>query len=178
VTHPSYESALPLALETPNVLVSRTFSKAYGMAGLRVGYGIGQAATLKRLAVLRMPYNVSVCSIAAALAALPDSRRIEEERRRNTEVRAFTARTLASFGCQPTESQTNFLFVDVHRPAKDFRDACAKVGVLVGRDFPPFEKSHARISIGTLEEMQTATDVFRAVLRSATSTSADAGRKE
>jgi histidinol-phosphate aminotransferase len=178
VTDPSYASALPLALDTPNVVVSRTFSKAYGMAGLRVGYGIGQAATMKRLAALKMPYNVSVCSIAAALAALGDRKRIEAERRRNTEVRAFTVRALSDLGCQPTESHTNFLFVDVHRPAKDFREACAKAGVLVGRDFPPFEKSHARISIGTLEEMQRAAEVFRSVLRSATSTSADAGRKE
>jgi histidinol-phosphate aminotransferase len=175
VTDPSYESALPIALETANVVVSRTFSKAYGMAGLRVGYGIGQAATIKRLATFKMPYNVSVCSIAAALAALPDRRHIEEERRRNMEVRAFTTRKLADLGCQSTESQTNFLFVDVHRPAKDFRDACAKEGILVGRDFPPFEKSHARISIGTMEEMRRATVVFRAVLRPGTSTSADAG---
>ncbi len=178
VTDPSYESALPLALDTPNVVVSRTFSKAYGMAGLRVGYGIGQAATLKRLAALKMPYNVSVCSIAAALATLGDHARIEAERRRNTEVRAFTARALSDLGCPASESQTNFLFVDVHRPAKDFREACAKAGILVGRDFPPFEKSHARISIGTLDDMQKATGVFRSVLRSATSTSADAGRKE
>jgi histidinol-phosphate aminotransferase len=178
VTDPSYETAVPLALETPNVLVSRTFSKAYGMAGLRVGYGIGQPATMKRLATLKMPYNISVPSIAAALAALGDPRRLQEERARNTEVRAFTAKALTALGCQPTDSHANFLFVDVRRPAKDFREACAKSGILVGRDFPPFEKTHARISIGTMEEMQKATDVFRSVLRAATSTAADASRKE
>jgi histidinol-phosphate/aromatic aminotransferase/cobyric acid decarboxylase-like protein len=56
--------------------------------------------------------------------------------------------------------------VNVRRPAKDFREACAKEGVLVGRDFPPLEKTHARISIGTWEEMHTAVDVFRRVLGS------------
>ena len=59
---------------------------------------------------------------------------------------------------QAADSQGNFLFVDIGRPAKEFRDACAKQGVMVGRDFPPFEKTHCRISIGTMEEMKKATD--------------------
>ena len=87
-------------------------------------------------------------------------------------MRAFTIKALEDLGCKPTASQANFLFVDIHRPAKDFREACAKSNVMVGRDFPPFEKTHARISLGTMDEMQKATDVFRNVLRSATSTSA------
>jgi histidinol-phosphate aminotransferase len=167
VTDPSYQSAVPLALETPNVFVARTFSKAYGMAGMRVGYAIGRADTVKRLAVLKMPYNVSVFGIAAAIAALNDAKHIDEERERNTKVRAFTIKALEDLGCKASESQGNFLFVDVGRPAKDFREACAKQGVMVGRDFPPFEKTHARISVGTMDEMQKATAVFRSVLRRA-----------
>jgi len=172
VTDPSYQTAVPLALETPNVFVARTFSKAYGMAGMRIGYGIGRAETMKKLAMLKMPYNVSVFGITAAIASLNDPRHIEEERARNTDVRAFTIKALEDMGAKPTDSQANFLFVDIHRPAKDFREACAKSNVMVGRDFPPFEKTHARISIGTMDEMQKATEVFRTVLRSATSTSA------
>jgi len=114
---------------------------------------------------LKMPYNVSVFGIAAAIAALNDARHIEEERARNTQVRAFTVKALEALDCKPTDSQANFLFVDIGRPAKDFRDACAKSGVMVGRDFPPFENSHVRISIGTMDEMRKATEVFRDVLR-------------
>jgi histidinol-phosphate aminotransferase len=172
VTDPSYQSAIPLALATPNVFVSRTFSKAYGMAGLRIGYAIGQADTIKRLAKRKMPYNVSTFGVAAAIASLNDPKHIDEERARNTKVRAFTIKALEDLGCKPTDSQANFLFVDVHRPAKEFREACAKSNVMVGRDFPPFEKTHARISIGTMDEMQKAAEVFRNVLRSA-ATSAD-----
>ena len=168
VTDPSYQSAIPLALATPNVFVTRTFSKAYGMAGLRIGYAIGQADTIKRLAKRKMPYNVSTFGVAAAIASLNDPKHIEEERARNTAVRAFTVKALDDLGCKPTDSQANFLFVDIHRSAKEFREACAKSIVIVGRDFPPFEKTHARISIGTMEEMQKATDVFRNVLRPAT----------
>jgi histidinol-phosphate aminotransferase len=174
VTDPSYATALPLALSTPNVIVARTFSKAYGMAGMRIGYGLGTAETVKRLAAFKMPYNVSVFGIAAAIAALDDTRHIDEERKRNTAVRNFTVKALQAMGARPADSQANFLFVDLGRPAKDFREACAKSGVMVGRDFPPFEATHCRISIGTMDEMKKATEVFRSVLKPMT-TSAQKG---
>ena len=177
VTAPSYESAVPLALETPNVVVTRTFSKAYGMAGMRVGYAIGRTETIKPLGKLQMPYNISVLGVAAAIAALGDQKHIDAERDRNTKVRAFTINTLGEAGCKTAESHGNFLFVDVGKPAKEFRDACAKQGVVIGRDFPPFEKTHVRISIGTMEEMEKATAVFRSVLRP-TSTSTGARIEE
>jgi histidinol-phosphate aminotransferase len=170
VTDPAYQTAVPLALTTPNVFVARTFSKAYGMAGIRVGYAVGHADTVKPMARLRMPYNISVFGIAAALAALADQHHIDEERARNIEVRAFTIKALEDLGCKATESQGNFLFVDIGRPAAEFREGCAKQGVLVGRDFPPFEKTHCRISVGTMDEMKRATAVFRSVLRPVTTT--------
>lgn len=165
VTDPSYATAVPLALETPNVVVTRTFSKAHGMAGMRIGYAVGRAETVRQLARFKMPYNVSVFGVAAALAALDDAAYLEAESRRNTQVRLFTEGVLEDLGCKCTASQGNFIFVDVHRPAQAFRDACAKHGVMVGRDFPPFEKTHARISIGTMNEMTKAADVFRTVLK-------------
>ena len=171
VTDPSYESAVPLALSTPNVFVARTFSKAYGMAGMRIGYALGMADTIKPLAALKMPYNVSVFGIAAAIASLNDPQHVADERRRNTEVRAFTVRALQEMGAKPSDSQSNFVFVDIGRPAKHFRDACARQGVMVGRDFPPFEKTHCRISIGTMDEMKKAVEVFRAALKTPITTS-------
>src|SRR6476661_5262642 len=124
------------------------------------------ADSVKKLAILKMPYNVSVFGLAAAIASLSDPQHIEDERRRNTEVRAFTVKALKEMGAKPADSQGNFLFADIGMPAKDFRDACAKQGVMVGRDFPPFEKTHCRISIGTMAEMQKATEVFRDALKS------------
>ena len=168
VTDPGYATAIPLALETPDVFVTRTFSKAFGMAGLRIGYAVGRAETIKQIARFKMPYNVSVFGVAAALAALEDPAYLEGERRRNTEVRAFTQKVLEDLGCACTASQGNFLFVDVRRPAREFREACAKHGVVVGRDFPPFEKTHARISIGTMAEMKKAAEVFGSVLKATT----------
>ena len=175
VTDPAYQTAIPLALSTPNVVVARTFSKAYGMAGMRIGYAIGRVETLKPLAKFKMPYNISVFGIAAAMASLRDPQHIDDERARNTEVRAFTVKALQEMGAKPADSHGNFLFVDIGRPAQEFRDACAKTGVMVGRDFPPFEKTHCRISIGTMDEMRKATDVFRAVLKTPTTATGEKG---
>ena len=171
VTDPSYRSAVDIALATPNVFVARTFSKAYGMAGLRIGYAIGHAPTIRRLRDFKLPYGIGTPHIAAMIAGVNNPAHIEAERKRNTGVRNFTLKAFADMGYTSTDSQSNFIFVNLKRPAAQFRDACAAEGVLVGRNFPPFEKTHCRISIGTMAEMQRAVDVFRKVLGHATTTS-------
>lgn len=171
VTDPAYKSAIDLALATPNVFVTRTFSKAYGMAGLRAGYAIGQADTIKTIQKYKMPYGLGTLTLGGAIVALANDAHIEQERRRNTEVKAFTVKAFADMGVTGTDSQTNFLFMDIKRPAAGFRDACRAAGVLVGRDFPPFEKQYCRISIGTMAEMQKAVEVFKKVLGTTPTTS-------
>jgi histidinol-phosphate aminotransferase len=166
VTDPSYRSAMDIAKSTPNVFVSRTFSKAYGMAGLRVGYAIGDRTVIKRLNEFRMPYAVNLPGIAAAVAAINNQAHIDQEKARNTSVRAFTMKAFEQMGFKATDSQTNFIFVNINRPAEAFRNACREAGVMVGRDFPPYEKTHARVSIGTQAEMDRAVAVFRKVLGS------------
>jgi len=172
-TDAGYQTAIPVALATPNVVVARTFSKAYGMAGVRIGYAIGDTATIKKMTAYRMPYNVNTFGVAAAIASLKDPAHIKAESARNKEVRDFTVKALADMGYSCTDSQTNFIFADIGKTmtAAAFRDGCAAKGVMVGRDFPPLEKQWARISLGTMEEMQKATDVFRSVLKPATTTS-------
>jgi histidinol-phosphate aminotransferase len=170
VTDPSYRSAMDIAKSTPKVFVSRTFSKAYGMAGLRVGFGVGDREVIKTLNSYRMPYAVNLPGIAAAVAALANQRHIDQEKARNTSVRAFTLKAFEQMGFKATDSQTNFIFVNINRPAETFRNGCREAGVMVGRDFPPYEKTHARVSIGTQAEMERAVAVFKKVLGSQTST--------
>jgi histidinol-phosphate aminotransferase len=171
VTDPSYQSAIDLALSTPNVFVTRTFSKAYGMAGLRAGYAIGQPDTIKQIQKYKMPYGLGTLTLGGAIVALGNDAHITQERQRNTDVKAFTVKAFADMGVTGTDSQTNFLFMDIKRPAAGFRDACRAAGVLVGRDFPPFEKQYARVSVGTMAEMQKAVDVFKKVLGATPTTS-------
>jgi histidinol-phosphate aminotransferase len=175
---PGFQTAIPIALATPGVLVARTFSKAYGMAGVRIGYAIGDAATVKKMTAYKMPYNVNTFGVAAAIASLKDPQHIKEEAARNKAVRDFTVKALADLGYTSTDSQTNFIFTDIGKTmtAAAFRDACAAKGIMVGRDFPPLEKTWARISLGTMEEMQKATDVFRSVLKPSTTTSSGKGQ--
>jgi histidinol-phosphate aminotransferase len=177
VTDPNYKTAADIAKSTPKVLVARTMSKAYGMAGMRIGYAFGDKEAVSALNRFRMPYGINLPGIAAATVALGNQPHIDAERKRNTDVKAFTVKALEQMGFKATDSQTNFIFVNLNRPAKPFRDACAQQGVIVGRDFPPFEKTHCRISIGTMAEMQKAVDVFKKVLGSATSTSNQARQR-
>src|SRR5215831_16323635 len=175
---PSFATAIPVALATPGVVVARTMSKAYGMAGVRIGYALGDAATIKKMAAWRMPYNVNTFGVAAAVASLKDPQHIKDESARNKAVRDFTVKFFADLGYPSTDSQTNFIFTDIGKTmtAAQFRDACAAKGVMVGRDFPPLEKQWARISLGTMEEMQKATEVFRSVLKGSATTSSGKGQ--
>jgi histidinol-phosphate aminotransferase len=136
----------------------------YGMAGLRVGYAVGQQPDLARLADYALPMSIGTIGLHAVQAALGDSGFESRERARNAEVRAFTVKRLEALGAKVPVSHANFLMADIGRDTIAFRDACRARGVAVGRPFPPLT-THSRISIGTMAEMQQACDVFASVLR-------------
>ena len=165
-------TAAPLALEYPDVFITRTFSKAYGMAGLRLGYAFGQPATLKKLSTAWGLGSVNVLTAAAGAATLKDAAHMDVERAENKRVRDFTLNAFKEMGYTGSVSNTNFVFLNIGRPAAEFRDACAKRSVFVARDFPPMAKTHARITIGTAEEMKKAMDVFKEVLGTRSTTAA------
>lgn len=164
VTDPNYESMAWTACEFPNVFVSRTFSKIFGMAGMRVGYGVASGPTIEKLQSLALGMNIAVPSVSGAYTALQDPAYEPQEKRRNTEARQYTVGFFNDLGYEVFDSNTNFIFVNIGGPAANFRSACREHGVGVGRDFPPMEKTHARISIGTMDEMQRACEVFKEVL--------------
>lgn len=165
VEDPSYRTAAS-RIDEPNVLVSRTFSKVYGMAGLRVGYALGNPETLARLRGERLGNSVNVLGAAAAVAALADPEVIARERRLNREAREFTRLAFERLGYESLPSHANFLMVDVRRDARAFGMACREQGIAVGRPFPPLVR-HARISVGTMDEMTRAVAAFTRVLASA-----------
>jgi histidinol-phosphate aminotransferase len=163
VDDPSYASALPLIAQHPRVIISRTFSKIYGIAGMRAGYAFGQPAMLGRMEKLRLPNGIGGLTQAAAVAALGDPAQLVKEQRLNREARAFTTRWFTDAGYAVVPSQANFVLVNIRRSAAAFREDCAQENVLVGRTFPPFN-DYTRISIGTMDEMQRAMVVFKRVL--------------
>jgi histidinol-phosphate aminotransferase len=178
VTDPDHETHVPLAIDNPRIIVARTFSKAYGMAGLRQGYAIAHADTIKKMrdwTAASGTGSLNVFGMAAATATLAqdqDGSFTKNERARNKAVRDFSMKWFADRGMKPADCQANFMFVNIGSPAKEFRDACRAKNVLVARDFPPFEKTMARISLGTMEEMQKAVAVFGEVLGKKSTTAA------
>jgi histidinol-phosphate aminotransferase len=166
------KTAMPLTQEFAGVFVTRSYSKAHGMAGLRLGYGIGQQETMQQISRAWSLGSINTLTAAAGVASMIDTAHIAEERAENARVRDFTLAAFKKMGYEAADCHTNCIFVDLKgRNAQQFREACAKNKVTIGRDFPPFEKSHTRISLGTMEEMRQATAVFQRVL-SGSSTSA------
>jgi histidinol-phosphate aminotransferase len=163
VANPAYRTAIPLALSNPRVIVTRTFSKVFGMAGLRLGYAVARPETIKQIAPWMLGSNTNQLVLAAAVATAGDQAHIADEQRKNAEARAFTRKFFESAGYTVPAADANFLMVDIRRDPHAFKLDCAKHKVAIGRKFPALPK-YARISIGTMPEMKKAVEVFRTVL--------------
>jgi histidinol-phosphate aminotransferase len=166
VEDPNYKTSIPVSMNNPKVFTVRTFSKVFGMAGLRAGYAIGRPEALAPMAKHKLSSGVNVLAAACGIATLPDQGHINSEIKVNRDAKAFTVKAFEQLGFKPSASQANFIMVPIGRDSRAFKDACAKQGVLVGRPFPPLT-THARISIGTMDEMKKAVEVFKSVLSSA-----------
>ncbi len=146
------------------VLILRTFSKIYGLAGLRIGYGIGPAPLVALLHRAREPFNTNSLAQAAAAAALRDEQHVASTRAITEAGRKFLAEQCRSLGLSVVPSVANFLLVDVGRPGPATADALLRHGVIVrpmaGYGFP----THLRISVGTPPENQRCINALKAIL--------------
>ena len=159
-----YPDAVRLIPEFPNVVALRTFSKVYGLAGLRVGYGVAHPEVAAAMERVREPFNVNSLALAAAEAALEDREHVEESIRVNDVGREFLVRELAALGLPFVPTQGNFLMVEVG-DAKGVYEALLREGVIVrpvaGYGFP----RHLRVSIGTPEENRRVVESFANILK-------------
>jgi histidinol-phosphate aminotransferase len=153
VTGGGYESVMGQVPQRPNLLVARTFSKIYGMAGLRCGYAVGQAELIARLRRQQAWDNMNVAVLAAAAAALADPDHVDDARQRNAKVRQEACDALAARGFRVVPSQANFFMVDLGQPVKPVIAGLRAQGVEVGRLFPALP-THLRVTVGKREEMQ------------------------
>jgi histidinol-phosphate aminotransferase len=159
---PDYPNSLALRGLRERLLVMRTFSKAYGLAGLRVGYAIGPARLIDYMNRVRAPFNVSLPAQAAAVAALDDEAHIVESRALNGMERARLSEELEELGLVVTPSQANFVLVDVGRPARPVYDALLRHGVIV-RPFGNLPTS-LRVTAGLPRENDRFLEALRKVL--------------
>ena len=123
--------ALKLFRQYNNILTLRTFSKVYGLAGLRIGYGIGHPTLVAEMNKLRTPFNVTNVGQSAALAALDDTEHVHRSVEMNREERKRLYEALRKLGLFPVPSETNFLFIPVGPHAKSLCDELLLEGVIV-----------------------------------------------
>ena len=157
------KSVIDLAATTPDMLVLRTMSKLYGMAGTRFGYAIGTPDVLKGLRHFGVN-SLSVVSMSAAIASLNDPDVIPSRRALNKKTREETVAFINKLGYKTTKSESNCFLVDVKRPAREFQDDMSTWGVMVGRSWPGFP-NQSRITIGSPEEMARFREAFAKVAK-------------
>jgi len=152
ITEAEYPSMVDLVKKGSNVIVSKTFSKVYGMAGLRIGYLVTRPDMATRLKSSVMA-RTNILAIAAAKEALKDDEFYKFSILKSTEGKQLIYNTLDELGLEYVKSHTNFVFFKSGRHINEFITDMKKENVLIGRPFPPFY-DWARISTGTIEEVE------------------------
>jgi histidinol-phosphate aminotransferase len=160
---PDYESAIPLVKDHPNLIVARTFSKIYGMAGLRCGYCVAQPDTIKRMHGFQMWNSVNIMALAAASASLDDESQVTNGKKMNSEAKSFTLTELDKMGYKSIPSQANFIMFDCKKPVAPVIKAMKERNVQVGRLFPALP-NHMRLTIGKHSEMESFVSAFKQVM--------------
>jgi histidinol-phosphate aminotransferase len=159
VSAPDFASAATMRDLRERLLITRTFSKAYGLAGLRLGYAIGPAQLLSYMKRVGVPFNANALAQVAALAALEDQEHLARVQALNHGERARVSAALGRLGLAVAPSQTNFLCVALDRPANPVYEALLRAGVIV-RAFD----TRLRISIGLPDENDRLLEVLPGVL--------------
>jgi histidinol-phosphate aminotransferase len=160
VDDPSYASALDWHGKYPNVVVARTFSKVYGMAGMRLGYAVGAKQTIAAMGEHLLIDNGNSAVLAAVLASLSDQQHVLESQTKLIQTRNWTNAELAKDKRRFIISQGNFLMLDMGTDVKPIIEQFKAQNILVGRRFASLP-NHLRVTIGTQREMET----FMAALR-------------
>lgn len=164
----AYPDTLALRKEYPNLIVTRTFSKAYGLAGLRIGYGIARPEIIRDLDRVRPPFNTNRVAQAAAVAALDDSAHIRESVSVNEKGRRYLVPELEKLGVRLQPTWGNFVLADIEATGwngVDLNEELLKRGVIVrpmgGYGLP----HHLRISIGLPEENERLVEALTDILK-------------
>jgi histidinol-phosphate aminotransferase len=165
VDAPGYQDSLALRKKYANLVVLRTYSKIYGLAGLRLGYGLARPEVVEYLDRVRAPFNVNHVAQAAGVAALSDVEHVERSRALVKQERPFLAAGLAALGATVVPSQGNFVLADFPgRPGKELFEALLREGVVVrpmgGYGFPTAQ----RVTVGTHAENEKCLAALKKVL--------------
>jgi histidinol-phosphate aminotransferase len=167
VDTPEYATSIPYVLAGRPVIVTRTFSKIYGLAGMRLGYAIAPKPIIDRM---RPHCTGSINALVkwAGVTALGDTAAAERVRTNALQLRRKTTAELEGMGFKVLPSETNFFMVHIRRQVQPVIEEFRTRGVLVGRPFPPMLE-HLRVSVGTPDEMARFLGAFREIVGRKTS---------
>lgn len=164
VTDAAYEDPLSLVDEFANVIVLRTFSKAYGLAAFRVGYAVGREEVIAKLDPVRPPFNTNVLAQQAAAVALADDAFIETTRQLNESGKEQYARFAESHGLKCPKSEANFVLLEVKGSADEAAQELLKRGYIVRSGDKLGTPGFVRITVGTSEENEGLLSAYAEVL--------------
>jgi histidinol-phosphate aminotransferase len=159
-------TALDLVKADKDLIVLRTFSKIYGMAGLRCGFGIARPDLLEKMAAFSGWSAMPITAVAAATASVKDPRLVPERKQINATIREATFQWLSKNGYSFVPSQSNCFMLDAKRPAKEVIAQMAAQNVFIGRPWPVWP-THVRITVGTQSEMERFQEAFQHVMSGA-----------
>ena len=163
VRSPRFPDALAYVKRGRNVIVLRTFSKIYGLAGLRIGYGVGTSEIIGFLNRVRPPFNANSLAQKAALAALRDDEHVAKSRAVNVAGMEQLVQGLRALGVAPIPSETNFLYFDAKQDGRSVFDALLRKGIIVRH----IEGTMLRVTIGLTDENAAFLQAFKKVLAGA-----------
>lgn len=161
IQDPNYPSMIKLVQRGENVIVARTFSKVYGLAGIRIGYLIARPDIIDRLGKKSMA-GPNVLAVAAAKAALADKEFYRYSLEQNKVMMKMMTETLDALKLEYVPSTCNFVFFHTGRHINEVNAAYRKEGILVGRPFPPMN-DWCRVSMGTVEQIEKLCDATRKI---------------
>lgn len=167
VTHPAYDAGVKLVDATANTVMTRTFSKVYGLGGMRIGWCYAPPAVVDVLNRVRGPFNVSVAAQAAAIAALSEPNWVEESCAHNAEYRPKLTAGIEAAGLKVWPSEGNFVLVDLETiDAADAADAFLRMSGIIVRKVGGYGLPHClRVTVGTAEEVGLVVDAFAEFMR-------------
>ncbi|MFQ5703996.1 MAG: pyridoxal phosphate-dependent aminotransferase [Gemmatimonadales bacterium] len=160
VQDPRYWTSVELAVRNPNVVVVRTFSKIYAMAGMRLGYAVAHADTIKQLHPLLAHNGANQLALASAIASLNDRGMVARSKDSNSRAKAILYSVLQDLNIEYLDSQTNFAMHRIEGDLRTYIDRMKEHGFKVGRPFPPM-LSYNRVSIGLPDQMERFAEALR-----------------
>lgn len=163
VEDPRYASAADLIAKHPNLIVARTFSKVYGLAGMRLGYGVGNAGAIQAVRRQLLEDNGNAAVLPAAMASLGDPDRVLRTRKLLNDTRRWIVAALAGDGRRVIPSEANFIMIEIGRDVEPVIERFRAQKILVGRKFPSMP-DWLRVTIGKPEEMETFLEALRGIV--------------